>query len=103
MLFAPHTRSSLLRSTCFDGLGECFFLLENRGAKVTLRYGSEKFSLDTNLLIIGTMNTRDRNLDQQMDVAFVQRFKWVEVCNQHTPANVLSSHTPPSCRAAVSK
>ena len=60
--------------------GECFFLLENRGASVTLRYSmGEDFCLDPNLLIIGTMNSADRNVDEQMDVAFVQRFTWVEV------------------------
>jgi MoxR-like ATPase len=54
-------------------LGELFFLLEYRKEDVTLQYSEEKFSLPTNLKIIGTMNTADRSI-ALVDAALRRRF-----------------------------
>jgi len=69
------------RAAVANVFGECFFLLENRGSEITLRHSTsgDTFALDENLLIIGTMNSADRNVDAKMDVAFVQRFCWAEL------------------------
>ena len=45
--------------------GELYFLLEYRDEAITLQYqqeDEEKFSLPSNLYIIGTMNTADRSI-----------------------------------------
>ena len=60
--------------------GELYFLLEYRDEAMTLQYqreGEEKFSLPSNLYIIGTMNTADRSI-ALVDLALRRRFYFVE-------------------------
>ena len=76
------------RAKIANVFGECFFLLEsqNRERPISLRYSRDQpFKLSKNLLLIGTMNLADRNLDQQMDCALVQRFAWVELRPEAEP------------------
>ena len=60
--------------------GELYFLLEYRDEAITLQYqreDEEKFSLPSNLYIIGTMNTADRSI-ALVDLALRRRFYFVE-------------------------
>ena len=60
--------------------GELYFLLEYRDDAITLQYqkeGEDKFSLPSNLYIIGTMNTADRSI-ALVDLALRRRFYFVE-------------------------
>ena len=60
--------------------GELYFLLEYRDESITLQYQREdevKFSLPSNLYIIGTMNTADRSI-ALVDLALRRRFYFVE-------------------------
>ena len=61
-------------------LGELYFLLEYRDEAITLQYqreDEEKFSLPSNLYIIGTMNTADRSI-ALVDLALRRRFYFEE-------------------------
>ena len=60
--------------------GELYFLLEYRDEAITLQYqkeGEDKFSLPSNLYIIGTMNTADRSI-ALVDLALRRRFYFVD-------------------------
>src|SRR5690625_2859400 len=58
--------------------GELFMLIENnkRDEFVTLGYSKEKFTVPSNVYLIGTMNTADRSL-AQLDVALRRRFSFI--------------------------
>ncbi len=59
--------------------GELYFLLEYRDASVRLLYSSdEEFSLPSNVVIIGTMNSADRSI-ALMDSAMRRRFAFIEL------------------------
>ncbi|MFG1834126.1 AAA family ATPase [Micromonospora chersina] len=61
--------------------GELYFLLEYRKRSVNLLYGSDEgrgFTLPTNLLILGTMNTADRSI-ALIDTAMRRRFAFVSM------------------------
>lgn len=53
--------------------GELLFLLEYRNRSISLPYDGSKFSIPSNVFIIGTMNTTDRSL-AQIDYALRRRF-----------------------------
>ena len=57
-------------------LGELYFLLEYRDARISLQYSADDFSLPKNLWIIGTMNTADRSI-ARIDSALRRRFHFV--------------------------
>ena len=57
-------------------LGELYFLLEYRDARISLQYSAGDFSLPKNLWIIGTMNTADRSI-ARIDSALRRRFHFV--------------------------
>ncbi len=57
--------------------GELYFLLEYRDKPMNLQYSDVPFSLPSNLYIIGTMNTADRNI-ALVDLALRRRFYFVE-------------------------
>jgi len=58
--------------------GEIFSALEYRKEVVKLLYSREKFTIPTNLYIIGTMNTLDKSTID-IDFALMRRFKFFEV------------------------
>lgn len=82
--------------------GELYFLLEYREEEISLQYGdiNERFSLPSNLLIIGTMNTADRSV-VSLDAAIRRRFSFVELSPTSEPiksllADWLSAHEKPA-------
>lgn len=60
--------------------GELFMLIENdkRGVSLQLLYSDEKFSVPSNVYIIGMMNTADRSL-AMLDYALRRRFAFFEI------------------------
>lgn len=69
--------------------GELYFLLEYRKQSVRLQYSPGKpFTLPTNLLIIGTMNTADRSI-AMVDAAIRRRFAFVEMHPDEAPVRDL--------------
>jgi len=58
--------------------GEIFSALEYRKETVKLLYSRENFTINTNLYIIGTMNTLDKST-VDIDFALMRRFKFFEV------------------------
>ncbi|HEX8433395.1 MAG TPA: AAA family ATPase [Longimicrobium sp.] len=66
--------------------GELLYLLEYRDQAVTPMYGEEgeEFSLPSNLLVIGTMNTADRSI-ALVDAALRRRFHFVALFPDEGP------------------
>ena len=60
--------------------GELFMLLESdkRGHSLQLLYANEKFSIPSNIYVIGTMNTADRSL-AMIDYALRRRFAFFQM------------------------
>ena len=60
--------------------GELFMLIENdkRGVELQLLYSDEKFSVPSNVYIIGMMNTADRSL-AMLDYALRRRFAFFDI------------------------
>ena len=60
--------------------GELFMLIEQdkRDEFVSMSYGGEKFTVPSNVYLIGTMNTADRSL-AQLEVALRRRFAFVSL------------------------
>ncbi len=78
--------------------GELFFLLEYRDEKIDLQYSRDRFSLPSNLWIIGTMNTADRSI-ALIDAALRRRFYFVPFLTGSPPiegllARWLARHKP---------
>jgi 5-methylcytosine-specific restriction protein B len=63
--------------------GELLFLLEYRDKTIHLMLNDREFSLPDELIIIGTMNTADRNI-RSLDVAMRRRFKFFELLPDET-------------------
>ncbi|OKL46278.1 hypothetical protein BSR28_06985 [Boudabousia liubingyangii] len=72
--------------------GELYFLLEYRNENISLQYSKENFSLPSNLLIIGTMNTSDRSI-ALVDAAIRRRFPFVELHPDSVPIRDLLANT----------
>jgi 5-methylcytosine-specific restriction protein B len=80
--------------------GELYFLLEYRDEEISLMYSkAEKYSLPTNLIFIGTMNTADRSI-ALVDSAIRRRFKFIhldptsEPCSQILPKWLQTNNLP---------
>lgn len=80
--------------------GELYFLLEYREEEISLMYSkNEKFSLPTNLIFIGTMNTADRSI-ALVDSAIRRRFRFIhldptsEPCSQILPKWLQANKLP---------
>lgn len=58
--------------------GELMYLLEYRDKSIGLMLEDRKFSLPSNLIIIGTMNTADRST-RSLDIAMRRRFSFFEL------------------------
>ncbi|GAB3807428.1 hypothetical protein GCM10028868_37240 [Virgibacillus kimchii] len=60
--------------------GELFMLIEGdkRDEYVTMGYSKEKFTVPSNVYIIGTMNTADRSL-AQLEIALRRRFSFMQL------------------------
>ena len=58
--------------------GELMFLLEYRDKSIQLMIDNRDFSLPSNLLIIGTMNTVDRSA-RSLDIAMRRRFRFFQL------------------------
>lgn len=58
--------------------GELMYLLEYRDKSIRLMLEDKKFSLPSNLIIIGTMNTSDRST-RSLDIAMRRRFSFFEL------------------------
>jgi hypothetical protein len=56
--------------------GQLFYALEH--GSVRLKYMEEAFTLSDKIVIVGTMNTADKNV-RQLDIAFRRRFSWIPV------------------------
>lgn len=67
-------------------LGELVFLLEYRERPVTLPYSGDQFSLPSNILIIGTMNTADRSI-ALIDAAIRRRFAFFRLAPDCPPVD----------------
>ena len=79
-------------------LGELYFLLEYRDARISLQYSADDFLLPKNLWIIGTMNTADRSI-ARIDSALRRRFHFVPFFPDEPPikgllARWLGRHKP---------
>ena len=79
-------------------LGELYFLLEYRDARISLQYSPGDFVLPKNLWIIGTMNTADRSI-ARIDSALRRRFHFVPFFPDEPPiegllARWLAHHKP---------
>jgi 5-methylcytosine-specific restriction protein B len=71
--------------------GELYFLLEYREEEISLMYSkTEKFSLPTNLIFIGTMNTADRSI-ALVDSAIRRRFKFIHLDPTSEPCSQILS------------
>ena len=87
--------------------GELYFLLEYREEEISLMYSkTEKFSLPSNLIFIGTMNTADRSI-ALVDSAIRRRFKFIhldptsEPCSQILPKWLQANKLPPVAGALL--
>lgn len=70
--------------------GELYFLLEYRDEEANLQYSDNPFSLPSNLLVIGTMNTADRSI-ALVDSALRRRFHFVPFIPTEDPVKGLLS------------
>lgn len=58
--------------------GEMLFLLEYRDQRLNLLYSQTPFSIPSNVVIVGTMNSADRSI-ALVDYALRRRFKFIEM------------------------
>ncbi|RYX99906.1 hypothetical protein EON78_02380, partial [bacterium] len=73
------------RANLSSVLGELIYALEYRGEEVQSMYsivGDNKFTLPSNLYIIGTMNTADRSVGH-IDYAIRRRFAFVDILPEY--------------------
>ena len=88
------------RANIARAFGELMFLLEYRNKSIQLMIDNRDFSLPSNLIIIGTMNTADRST-RSLDIAMRRRFRFFELLPDVEVLNKIYSLPTSTCENEI--